>query len=130
VKNLTSELIGRFCGSAQRATRQAGSPPLSRYACDLVVPRQQRMECALLKGVTAYYVMRRDGADASQARERAVLTELAAALLAGAPAALDPLFRPRFESAGSDGARLRVVVDQVASLTDTSALAWHARLCA
>ena len=24
---------------------------------------------------------------------------------------------------------LRVIVDQVASLTDTSALAWHARLC-
>jgi dGTPase len=39
------------------------------------------------------------------------------------------MFRPDFESAGSAAARLRVVVDQVASLTDTSALAWHARLC-
>ncbi|HEX9034056.1 MAG TPA: deoxyguanosinetriphosphate triphosphohydrolase [Streptosporangiaceae bacterium] len=129
VKNLTSELIGRFCGAAERATRPAGSPPLRRYACDLEVPRRQRLECALLKGVTAFYVMRRHGADASQAREREVLTELVGALLAGAPAALDPLFRPEFESAGSDAARLRVVVDQVASLTDISALAWHARLC-
>lgn len=129
VKNLTSELIGRFCGAALRATRSAGSTPLARYAADLEVPRQQRMECALLKGVTAFYVMGRVGADASQAREREVLIELAAALAAGAPEVLDPMFRPEYESAASDGARLRVVVDQVASLTDISALAWHAKLC-
>ncbi len=129
VKNLTSELIGRFCDAALTATWRAGSTPLSRYAADLAVPRQQRLECALLKGVTAYYVMGRDGAVASQAREREVLTELAAALAARAPAALDPMFRADYESARSDGARLRVVVDQVASLTDTSAIAWHARLC-
>jgi dGTPase len=129
VKNLTSELIGRFCDAALTATRRAESTPLSRYAADLVVPRKQRLECALLKGVTAYYVMGRTGAVASQARERQVLTELAAALADGAPGALDPMFRADYESAGSDAARLRVVVDQVASLTDTSATAWHAKLC-
>jgi dGTPase len=128
VKNLTSELIGRFCRSAQQATRPAGRRPLTRYAADLVVPREQRLECALLKGVTAHYVMSRAGAAAVQAREREVITELAGALLAGAPAALDPMFRPAFEAAGSDPERLRVVVDQIASLTDTSAVAWHARL--
>jgi len=129
VKNLTSELIGRFCDGALVATRRAGSTPLSRYAADLDVPRQQRMECALLKGVTAYYVMGRVGAVASQARERQVLTELAGALEASAPGALDPMFRAGYESAASDAARLRVIVDQVASLTDTSATAWHAKLC-
>jgi dGTPase len=72
--------------------------------------------------------MSRAGAAAVQAREREVITELAGALLAGAPAALDPMFRPAFEAAGSDPERLRVVVDQIASLTDTSAVAWHARL--
>jgi dGTPase len=128
VKNLTSELIGRFCGAARNATVAAGRPPYTRYAADLVVPRQQRLECALLKGVTATYVMSREGASAVQAREREVLTELATAL-AGAPDALDPMFRPAFESAGSPAGRQRVVVDQIASLTDTSALAWHARLC-
>jgi dGTPase len=128
VKNLTSELIGRFCGAAQRATLAGRVGPLSRYSCDLDVPRVQRMECALLKGVTARYVMGRQGAVAAQAREREVLTELATALL-GAPGELDAMFGPEFESAGSDAARLRVVVDQVASLTDTSALAWHVRLC-
>jgi dGTPase len=129
VKNLTSELIGRFCDAALAATRRARITPLSRYAADLAVPRQQRMECALLKGVTAFYVMGRVGAVASQAREREVLTELAAALAAGAPGTLDPLFRADYESAGSEAARLRVIVDQVAALTDTSATAWHAKLC-
>jgi dGTPase len=73
--------------------------------------------------------MRRDGAAQLQAREREVLAELAAALAENAPKALDPAFRDSYESAGSDPARLRVIVDQIASLTDTSALAWHARLC-
>jgi dGTPase len=130
VKNLTSQLIGRFCQAAERATQ---SPVLEtramRYSTNLEVPRQQRLECALLKGVTAYYVMGRAGAQASQERERAVLIELAEALALGAPDALDPMFRPSYESAASDAARLRVIVDQIASLTDTSALARHAALC-
>jgi len=134
LKNLTSELIGRFCSSAQDATlasapAEAGRGRLSRYAADLVVPRQQRLECALLKGITARYVMARAGAAASQARERELIAELAAAVEAGAPATLDPVFRPVWEAAGTDAARRRVVVDQIASLTDTSANAWHRRLC-
>jgi dGTPase len=128
VKHLTSELIGRLCRAAESATRPPGSLPVSRYAADLAVPRTQRLECALLKGVTAYYVMSRSGAAAAQAREREVIAELAGAVLAGAPATLDPVFRPEFEAAAGDGARLRIVVDQIASLTDTSAVAWHHRL--
>ena len=134
LKNLTSELIGRFCRSAQDATltaapAAAGRRRLTRYAANLVVPRQQRLECALLKGVTARYVMARAGAAASQARERELIGELAAAVEAGAPATLDPVFRPGWEAAGTDASRRRVVVDQIASLTDTSANAWHRRLC-
>ena len=129
LKNLTSELIGRFCGAAQEATMAAHGYPLTRYAADLVVPRPQRLECALLKGVTAYYVMSRAGAAATQARERDIITELAAAVRLGAPGTLDPALRPAYAAAGSDASRLRVIVDQVASLTDTSAIAWHGRLC-
>jgi dGTPase len=128
VKNMTSELIGRFCGAAARATRPAGTPPLSRYAADLIVPRRERLECALLKGVAAHYVMSRSGVVAAQAREREIIAELAESIAAGAPATLDPLFRPAYEAAADDRARLRVVIDQIASLTDTSALAWHQRL--
>jgi dGTPase len=128
VKYLTSDLIGRLCGAAEQATRPPGRPPVVRYEADLAVPQQQRLECALLKGVTAHYVMSRSGVVAAQARERELIAELAAAILAGAPSTLDPVFRPEFESAADDDARLRIVIDQIASLTDTSAIAWHQRL--
>jgi dGTPase len=140
LKNLTSELIGRFCLAAQQATLAAAGEPaarppltrplLTRYGADLIVPRQQRLECALLKGITAHYVMTRPGVLAAQARERELLTELAYAVERGAPATLDPLLRPAWDAAATDAARRRVIVDQVASLTDTSAIAWHHRLCA
>jgi len=128
-KNLTSELVGRFCTAAENATRaEAGPSPLCRYAADLVVPRRQLLECALLKAVAAYYVMSREAAVTQQAREREVVTELALALDRGAPASLDPVFRPAWHDAAGDTERRRVIIDQIASLTDTSALAWHERL--
>ena len=93
------------------------------------MPRRQRLECALLKGVTAYYVMSRAGAAQTQARERELIMELAAAVRIGAPGTLDAALRPAYEAAQTDAGRLRVVVDQVATLTDTSAVTWHGRLC-
>jgi dGTPase len=129
LKNLTSELIGRFCAAATDATVAKAGRPLSRYAADLVVPRRQRLECALLKGVTARYVMRRPGVAEVQARQRELIAELAAAVLAGAPGTLEPVLRPAWAAADSQDGRLRVVVDQIAALTDTSAIAWHDRLC-
>ena len=129
LKNATSELIGRFCLAAQDATLAAQAGPLTRYAADLIVPRPQRLECALLKGITAHYVMSRAGVIAAQARERELLAELAFAVERGAPGTLDPLLRPAWHAAASDTARRRVVIDQIASLTDTSAIAWHHRLC-
>jgi dGTPase len=144
-KTLTSELVGRLCGAAQQATLDARSAgpaggasraagfPLTRYAADLVVPRRQLLECALLKAVAARYVMGREGADAQQAGERELIAELALAIYRGAPAALDPVLRPAWDAAESgpdpETARRRVVIDQVASLTDTSAISWHRRLC-
>jgi dGTPase len=128
-KNLTSELVGRFCQAAEDATRSAAGPArLTRYGADLVLPRRQLLECALLKAVAAHYVMRRRSAVAQQAREREVITELALAIERGAPATLDPVFQPAWDAAPADAERRRVIIDQLASLTDTSALAAHARL--
>jgi dGTPase len=125
-KNLTSELVGRLCQAAEDGTRTvAGSAPLSRYAADLEVPRRQLLECALLKAVAAHYVMTRKDAVAEQAREREVITELALAVERGAPATLDPVFQPAWDAAANDQEQRRVIIDQLASLTDTSALAWH-----
>ncbi|HEX6472798.1 MAG TPA: deoxyguanosinetriphosphate triphosphohydrolase [Streptosporangiaceae bacterium] len=126
LKNLTSELIGRFCQAAERATREAyGCGPLTRYAADLVVPRAERLECAVLKGIAAHFVMGRASHEEAQARQREVITELVRWLADHAPIALEPVFQPAFDAAQDDAARLRVVVDQVASLTDTSATARH-----
>jgi predicted deoxyguanosinetriphosphate triphosphohydrolase len=126
LKNLTSELIGRLCRAAERATREAyGGGRLTRYAADLIVPRAERLECAVLKGIAAHYVMGRASHTETQARQRGVITELVHGLADGAPDSLEPVFRAAFEAAPDDSARLRVIVDQVASLTDTSATAWH-----
>ena len=126
LKNLTSELIGRFCRAAEDATREAyGSGPLTRYNGDLIVPRAQRLECALLKGIAARYVMGRASHGQTQAVQREIVAELADVLARRAPDVLDPVFQAFHEEACDDAARLRVIVDQVASLTDTAALAWH-----
>ncbi|WP_344837649.1 deoxyguanosinetriphosphate triphosphohydrolase [Actinocorallia longicatena] len=127
LKDLTSWLIGRFCMAAEQATREAHGPGrLTRYAADLIVPRHVRLEVGLLKAITAHYVW--TSYSETRAHQRDVIAELAEAIAAGAPDTLDPLFRWAYADAADDSARLRVVVDQVASLTDTSALSLHARL--
>jgi dGTPase len=129
VKRVASLLIGRFVAAAVLATQDRyGEAPLRRYEADLIVPRQVRAECALLKGIALRYVMRRAGATERYEREQVVLRDLVAALVVRAPEALDPVFAPLWRSASDDASRLRVVIDQVASLTDTAALAWHQRL--
>jgi dGTPase len=129
LKNLTSALIGSFCTSVRDATRDAyGIGPLSRYAADLVVPAETELAIGVLKGIAAHYVMRADDRVAILERQLEVMTELVAQLVVRGPAELQPAHRADFEQAGSDAARLRVIVDQVASLTDASAVAWHARL--
>jgi dGTPase len=129
LKRATSELTGRFVTAAVAATRAAaGDGPLARYAADLAVPRWAAAECALLKGVAARYVMLRRDATARQAQQREVLAELVEVLAGRAPDALEPALRPDWLAAPDDAVRLRVVIDQVARLTDLSAAAWHARL--
>jgi dGTPase len=83
---------------------------------------------AVLKGIAVHYVMQADDRLALMGRQRDLVAELVEALMTRAPAALDRAFADDWEAAGDDAARLRVVVDQVASLTDASAVAWHDRL--
>ncbi len=129
LKNLTSDLIGRFCGSVQHATFAASDGPFVRFRADLVVPSETRLEIAVMKGIAAHYVMQAADRVASMERQRELITELVAALLDRGPTALDPVFVDDWHGAVDDSGRLRVVVDQVASLTDASAVARHARLC-
>ncbi|MCX4509207.1 deoxyguanosinetriphosphate triphosphohydrolase [Streptomyces sp. NBC_01619] len=129
LKDATSQLIGRFCLAAEAATRQAyGGGRLTRYAAELVVPEEAHLECAVLKAIADRYVMQRAEQEALRADQRIVVAELAEALVARAPEGLDPQFRAMFDSAPDDRARKRVIVDQIASLTDASARTLHTRL--
>ncbi len=128
LKAATSTLIGRFCSSAQEATQEAyGRQPLQRYEAELIVPRQSRAECALLKAVAGRYVMARPGVLAAQEREREVVVELVALLADRGADGLEPAYAQAWRAAPDDRARLRVVIDQVASLTDAAAAGLHAR---
>ena len=130
LKNLTSDLIGIFCGSVHRATEAAhGAGPLVRHRGDVVVPDETAQEIAVLKGIAAHYVMRaQDRLDLMERQRtpapRAVRGDLEAAGATGSTLA----FRPDFDDATDDAARTRVVIDQIASLTDASALTRHADL--
>ncbi|MFD6289369.1 deoxyguanosinetriphosphate triphosphohydrolase [Streptomyces sp. NPDC060205] len=129
LKDATSQLIGRFCLAAESATRATyGTGRLTRYAAELVVPRAARLECAVLKAVADRYVMQRAEQELLRADQRIVVAELAEALTARAPEGLDPQFRALFDEAPDDRARKRVIVDQIASLTDAAARSLHARL--
>lgn len=129
LKDATSQLIGRFCLAAEGATRTTyGLGRLTRYGAELVVPRAARLECAVLKAVADRYVMQRAEQERLRADQRIVVAELAEALTDRAPDGLDPQFRALLDEAPDDRARKRVIVDQIASLTDASARSLHLRL--
>jgi dGTPase len=130
LKNLTSQLIGRFCQAAHSATRaEFGEGPLTRYAANLIIPTDTRHEVAVLKAVAALFVMQRVGAEAIYAEQQAVIRELVGALEVAGESSLEAWLASTWRAADDDAARLRVVIDQVASLTDISVREWHARLC-
>lgn len=128
LKNLTSQLIGRFAGAAVQATRKQDRGSLTRFGADIVVPREVTAEIAVLKGIVAAFVMSKNTRQPIYTQQREVLTELASALLERGGESLDPGFAADWSAATTDAGRKRAVVDQVASLTDQSAMAWHERL--
>jgi dGTPase len=128
LKNLTSDLVGRFCGEVQAATFAAAEGPFVRYRADLVVPDRTLVEMAVLKGIAAHYVMQADDRVELMTRQRDLVSELVEALVAHAPASLERAFADDWDAAADDSERLRAVIDQVASLTDASAVVWHERV--
>ncbi len=129
LKNMTSQLIGRFCQSALDTTRALYGPqPLTRYAADVVVPVGTVTEIAVMKGLATTFVMTTDQRQPIYQRQQDVLHELVSVLNATGEQHLETMFASDWRAADDDGARLRVVIDQVASLTDISALAQHERL--
>jgi dGTPase len=72
--------------------------------------------------------MKADDRVVANADQREILHDLVDVLLRSRGWALEPVFAADFERADTDVARRRVVIDQVASLTDVSALETHRRL--
>lgn len=128
LKNLTSTLIGRFCVAAQQATQaEYGTDPLTRYDANLVVPEASRYEVTVLKALAARFVMNREGADQLYARQRQQISELVEVIASNPELQLDRFHKDLWLSAGTDTAKYRVVIDQVAALTDVSLVQWHVR---
>jgi dGTPase len=128
LKDMTSRLIGRFVLAVELATRERhGGGDLTRYAADLVVPDETRAECAVLKAVAAHFVMYAEERITVMARQREVVHDLVDAYREDPVGRLDPDLLADWKAAGCEAEALRVIVDQVSSLTDVRALTLHAQ---
>ena len=131
LKALTSRLIGRFAAAAIESTRaQYGEGPLTRYAAALMIPRETELEIAVMKGIATAYVMVVRDQEPLYENQREILTVLVEALLQTDGQYLDPIFAADWRELAptEDQARMRLVIDQVASLTDASAVRLHDRI--
>lgn len=129
LKDMTSQLIGRFSTAAFEATRDAyGNDPLTRHTADVIVPEETEIEIATMKGIAAHYVMSSARRQPLYEAQREILLELVEFLLNTDAQFLEPMHAQDWRAAPNDAVRKRVVIDQVASLTDTSALVWHGNL--
>lgn len=125
LKNFTSLLIGRFCGSVIEETKSHFSGKiLTRYNARLVVPDWARHEVAILKTLANRYVMQREGVESVHQEQQEILTFLVRYIVQMDGAPLEPWLEVSWKRASTDGEKLRVAVDQVASLTDHSAEVW------
>jgi dGTPase len=127
LKNLTSSLIGSFVGRTIDASLGSNAV-LYRYQGDVVTPTDVLAEIAVLKGLVSVYLMSHASRKPFYELQRAVLIELCEALLAANGEHLDHYFAGQWRLAKTEAEQRRVVVDQVATLTDQSANNLHARL--
>jgi dGTPase len=131
LKDSTSQLIGRFVLAAELETRKVhGDGPLSRYSADLEIPREQKIEVDFLKAIAGHYLINAAHSQDRYAKQQVIISELVEMLRARAPQELDSFFLKSWNEASDEKARMRVIIDQVAALTDPGAYALHARLLA
>ncbi|CAB4854594.1 unannotated protein [freshwater metagenome] len=131
LKDSTSQLIGRFVLAAELETRKVhGDGPLSRYSANLEIPRDQVIEVDFLKAIAGHYLINAAHSQDRYAKQQIIVSELVEMLRAKAPVELDSFFLKPWNEAADETERMRVIIDQVAALTDPGAYALHARLSA
>ena len=121
LKNMTSHLIGKFTEEIEQATKAGNkAEKFTRYNANLIVPLETKAQIAVLKAVVNLFVMQRKGAAENYAKEQDLILNIVEGLQNN-PQKLDPQFKHQFDNAGSSKEAKRAVIDQVASLTDSSA---------
>ncbi len=131
LKDSTSQLIGRFVLAAEVETRRVhGDGPLSRYLANLEIPREQVVEVDFLKAIAGHYLINAAHSQDRYAKQQIIIAQLVEMLTACAPHELDSIFITAWNEAADETARMRVIIDQVAALTDPGAYVLHARLLA
>jgi dGTPase len=130
LKDSTSQLIGRFVLAAEVETRKVhGEGPLSRYSADLEIPREQKIEVDFLKAIAGHYLINAAHSQDRYAKQHVIIKDLVEMLLKY-PHEMDSFFQKPWNEAADQIAKMRVIIDQVAALTDPGAYALHARLLA
>ena len=121
LKNMTSHLIGKFTEEIEQATKAGNKAAnFTRYNANLIVPLDTKAQIAVLKAVVNLFVMQRKGAAENYAKEQDLILNIVEGLQNN-PQKLDPQFKHQFDNAESSKEAKRAVIDQVASLTDSSA---------
>lgn len=129
LKAMTSELVGRYVGSIIESTKKTHAGiDVGRMHGDLIIPETAASEVKLLKTLAVLYVMDDPGHLARQNRQRDRIFRVFDYLVLGAPGSLDPMYRQWFIEANSESEQIRVIVDQIASMTESrlERLARHA----
>lgn len=131
LKNLSSDLIGSFVSRTTEAILEnAPRASLTRYRAGVIIPSKVRSEIAVLKGLVASFLMTARSRQGYYEKQRQILIELADFLFQAGGQHLEPMFAESWQQATHEVAQRRVIVDQIASLTDPSALALHSHLVA
>ncbi len=129
LKNLTSSFIGSLVSRTVDAIiDNSPAESLARFGSSLSIPVEVEAEISVLKGIVSPYLMSTEARRPFYEWQRGLLTELADALLASNGANLDSYSTAAWSAAQDEIAKHRVIVDQIACLTDQSALTLHHRL--
>lgn len=121
LKNMTSNLIGYFAQQAEQATKNHYfGETLKRYEAELVLEEKIKAQILILKSIANLFMLQRRGASEYYRKERDIIG-LLYEHFSRDPSQLEKMFFDYFEKADNENSQKRVIIDQIASLTDASA---------